>query len=180
MPNNAIIRGFSKPGSFVGWVVSADKPKPVQAEADWANDRVRQRGDDAAKTGQPTQAQRFAAWRHGPDIGSAQAHRRRFTLLTCGPIPSDATCSRHAGPLEPPYNDGLSPTPNTRPDPGEAFPPGRQIARNLDSERRSRCQTGRTRRSPGARATPPKLENAGLRPSHTRQAWQATSAAGCR
>ena len=57
---------------------------------------------------------------------------------------------------------------------------GRQIARNLDSECRSRCQTGRTRRSPGARETPLKLENAGLRPGHTRQAWQATSAAGCR
>lgn len=55
----------------------------------------------------------------------------------------------------------------------------RQIVGNLDSERRSRRETGRNRRSPGAHSVPLKLENAGLRPSHTRQAWQDTSAAGC-
>ena len=57
---------------------------------------------------------------------------------------------------------------------------GRQIVQNLDSERRSSCQADRTRRSPGAHSVPLKLENAGLRPSHTRQAWQDTSVAGCR
>ena len=57
---------------------------------------------------------------------------------------------------------------------------GRQIARNLDSERRSHRQSGRTHRSPGAHSVPLKLENAGLRPSHTRQVWQDASAADCR
>ena len=57
---------------------------------------------------------------------------------------------------------------------------GRQIVPNLDPNRRSRCQPGRNHRPLGANRAPPKLENAGLRLSHTRQAWQATSAAGCR
>ena len=63
---------------------------------------------------------------------------------------------------------------------GSARTTGRQIARSLDSERRSRRQTGRNHRSPGAHSEPLKLENTGLRPSHTRQAWQDMSAAGCR
>ena len=57
---------------------------------------------------------------------------------------------------------------------------GPQIVPNLDSDRRSRCQPGRNHRPLGAHHVPLKLENAGLRPSHTRQAWQDASAAGCR
>ena len=57
---------------------------------------------------------------------------------------------------------------------------GRQIARNRDSERRSRCQTGRNHHPLGAPLAPLKLENADLRPSHTRQAWQDASATGSR
>ena len=52
---------------------------------------------------------------------------------------------------------------------------GRQLVRNLDSKRRSRRQSDRNHRSPGAHPVPLKLENAGLRPSHTRQDASATA-----
>ena len=57
---------------------------------------------------------------------------------------------------------------------------GRQLVRNLDSKRRSRRQSDRNHRSPGAHSVPLKLENTGLRPSHTRQARQDASATACR
>ena len=57
---------------------------------------------------------------------------------------------------------------------------GRQVVGNDDPEGRSRRQPVRNHRPLGAHRDPLKLENTGLRPSHTRQTWQATSAAGCR
>ena len=37
------------------------------------------------------------------DVVSAQAHQRRFHVLSCVTVRADATCSRHTGPLDPTY-----------------------------------------------------------------------------
>ena len=57
---------------------------------------------------------------------------------------------------------------------------GRRVGGRPDSEHGIRRPTGRNHHPPGARDHSLKLENAGLRSSHSRQAWQDASATGSR